>query len=226
MNRVVGIMKTHLADRWSWLILPWLIMGISFVCNLIIGGISGDKIYTGGLASIYIYMLVLGIISVGQTFPFLIGFSARRKDYFLGTTATIAVISVISAIVLCLIGYVERETDNWGVQLYFFNVKYLSDGPLLERLWVNFTLMINLFFMGFTIACIYRKFGRNGMYFFFIGLGLVLTIGSYLISLFDKWKTIFDWLADLAVIDLANGLFVLTLLYVFFSYLLLRKAVV
>lgn len=226
MNRVVGIIKTHLADKLTWLILPWLILGISFACNLIVGSLADEKIYTGGLASIYIYMLVVGIGSVGQTFPFLIGFCTRRKDYFLGTAATIAIISFLSAIVLLLIGYVERETGQWGMELYFFNVKYLSDGPLLERFWILFTLMINLFFCGFAISSIHRKFGRNGLYFFFIALSVVMTVASYLITLNEKWKPIFGWMADISVMELANGLFLGTLIYVLFSYLLLRRATV
>ncbi|WP_239614841.1 hypothetical protein [Cohnella mopanensis] len=226
MNRVIGIVRTHLADRWAWLVLPWVIMGMSFVCNLIIGSLADDKIYTGGLASIYVYLFVLGIVTVGQTFPFIIGFGARRKDYFLGTIASITIISVLSAIVLIILGYIERQTGYWGVGLYFFNVRYLSDGPILERFWVYFTMMINLYFCGFAISSIHRKFGRNGVFFFFIGLGVVLTAASYFISKYDKWKAIIDWFADLAVIELANGLFVGTLICILVSYVLLRKATV
>ncbi|QJD87497.1 hypothetical protein [Cohnella herbarum] len=226
MNRVVGIVKTHLADRWSWLAMPWVILGISFACNYIIGGASDEKIYTGGLASIYIYMMVLGILSVGQTFPFIMGFSGRRKDYFIGTTATIGLLAAITSILLCVIGYIERLTDQWGVGLYFFNVKYLTDGPAFQQFWVLFTLMVNLFFMGFAISCIHRRFGRNGMYIFFIVTGLAFTVSSYLIGLNDKWKALFDWFADISVLELANGLFALTVLYLLLSYLLLRKATV
>jgi len=226
MNKIAGIVKTHLADRWSWSILPWLILGISFCANLIIGGVSGDEIKTGGLASIYVYMFVLGIVSVGQTFPFLIGFGARRKDFFLGTTATILAIGVLSVILLLVLGWIESSTDYWGIGLQYFNVEYLTDGPLAERFWILFILMIHLFFSGFAIACIYRRFGRNGLYYFFGALGLILTCTFYLIGMNDKWKAVFDWFADVSVFELANGLFVATLLYVAFSYLMLRRATV
>jgi len=224
MNRVAGIVRTHLTDKWSWTIIPWVILASSFVCNLIIGGLSNDKIYTGGLASIFVYMLVLGIVSVGQTFPFLIGLSVRRKDYFLGTTATIAIISVISAIVLILIGFIEQQSNQWGVGLYFFKVPYLTDGPLLEQFWILFNLMINLFFCGFIISSIHRRFGRNGLYLFFIILSVVLTVSIYLISLYEKWNELFEWFADISVIELASGVFMLTLIYIGISYLLLRRA--
>ncbi|WP_256760760.1 hypothetical protein [Cohnella sp. WQ 127256] len=226
MNRVLGIVRTHLADRWSWIIFPWLILSISFVTNLIIVKLIGDSIYSGGLASIYIYMMVIGILSVAQTFPFIIGFSVRRRDYFLGTTTTITVISALSAIVICLLGYIERKTDYWGVKLHFFNIEYLTDGPVLERLWILFVLMIHLFFLGFTISCIHRRFGRNGLFFFFIVLAIAFTISVYLITSYHKWNAIFDWFGDISVIELSSGLFICTLIYVGVSYLLLRRATV
>ncbi|TVX98275.1 hypothetical protein [Cohnella terricola] len=224
MSRVAGIVKTHLTDLWSWAMMPWLILGISFTVNVIIGASVGDKIETGGLSSIYVYMLVLGVGSVGQTFPFLIGFGARRKDYFLGTTATIALIGAGSVILLLILGYVERQTGYWGIELHFFNISYVTDGPLIQKFWVLFSMMLHFFFVGFAISSIYRKFGRDGLFFFFIAFGVAITFAVYLLSVFDRLRAVFDWFVDLTVLGLANGLFLLTLVYVGLSYLLLRKA--
>ena len=226
MNRVAGIVRTHLTDRWTWVFLPWVILSISFICNLLIGGMSGDVIYTGGIASIYVYMFLLGVMSLGQTFPFLIGFSVRRKDYFIGTIATITIISIASSILLLLLGFIENQTDGWGVNLHFFHLPYLSDGSIFARAWILFSVMINIFFSGFAISSIHRKFGRNGLYLFFIVLSVVTTFSVYLISMYGKWKAILDWFADISSVQLASGLFVLTLIYIGVSYLLLRKATV
>ncbi len=226
MNRVAGIIRTHLTDKWSWLFLPWIILMSSFFCNLVIAGAAGDKIYTGGLASIFIYMLVLGILSVGQTFPFIIGFGARRKDYFLGTTATITIISIAASVILLLVGYIETQTDGWGVDLHFFHLPYVSDGNVITRTWVLFSFMINFFFMGFTISCIHRKFGRNGLYAFFILAAIIITLSVYLISSYGNWDAIFDWFAETSAAQFASGMFILTLVYIGLSYLMLRKATV
>jgi len=226
MNRVYGIVKTHLADRWSWLLLPWIILGISFACNLLIASSVGDEIKTGGLASIYVYMLVIGIICVGQTFPFLIGFGARRKDFFFGTAATIGLVGALIAVLVLLLGWIERSTDYWGVELHFFNVDYLTEGSAILSFWVLFTLVLNLFFMGFAISSLYRKFGRNGLYLLFISLGVGFTVAGYLIQRNDGWGKVFDLLGGLSLAELANGAFALTLVYAGISYLCLRKATV
>jgi hypothetical protein len=66
MSRVVGVMKMHSRDKWAWFIVPWLVMLSSFIVNLIISAFINDPVYTGGIASIYIYMFVAGIIILAQ----------------------------------------------------------------------------------------------------------------------------------------------------------------
>jgi hypothetical protein len=226
MNRVSGIIRTHLTDKWGWILIPWLVLASSFVVNLFVAGLSGEVIYTGGVASIFIYMLVLGIVIVAQTFPFIIGFGSRRKDYFLGTAATIVIISAIFALILCMLARIEVQSGNWGVNLHFFNIPYISDGSAIGSYWVQFSFMTHLFFTGFFIACLYRKFGRNGFFLFSIVLFVILSISVYLINIRDGWNAIFNWLGEISAVELATGLFLLTLVYLGLSYGLLRKATV
>ncbi|MCD9024124.1 hypothetical protein [Cohnella silvisoli] len=226
MNRVKGIIRTHLTDRLGWIFLPWIILSSSFACNLIIAGLSGEEFYTGGLASIYVYMTILGIMIVAQTYPFIIGFGARRKDYFLGTAATIAIVSAVFTLMLCVLAVIEVQSGGWGVNLHFFNLPYLSEGSAIERIWIQFSLMTNLVFIGFFFSCIYRKFGRNGMFLFFVALSVVLSFSTYFITIANGWDEIFNWLSGISAVHLATGLFVLTLVYLGLSYGLLRRATV
>lgn len=226
MNKVKGIVRTHLADYWSWLLIPLFILGISFTINLIIGISIGEELKTGGLSSIFVYMFVVGIISVGQTFPFLIGFGARRRDFFLGSSATIALFGVGWVTVLLILAWIERQTGYWGGNLHYFNIDHLMAGSMLEQFWLLFATMIHMFFGGFVIACLYRRFGRNGLYFFFIALMLALTCLGYSITYFGDWIALFEWLMDLSALVIASGLFVLALVYVAFSYAFIRKATV
>jgi hypothetical protein len=87
MNRIANVLRLHIRGWHYWLLVPLSIVLSSFVINLIISVILGGKtaIYTGGLSSIYIYMLVLGSLTVKETFAFALGFSVRRRDYYLGT---------------------------------------------------------------------------------------------------------------------------------------------
>ena len=55
-------------------------------------------------------------------------------------------------------------------------------------------------------------------------MGLVFTVAFYLISYYGNWEPIWNWIWGISVLELANRLLVLTLLYAGLSYLLLRRA--
>jgi len=225
MNRITAVARTHLTDKFNWLALPWIVMSISFFINLVLGLFFVEEaMYTGGISSIHIYMLVIGIISVTQTFSFAIGFSVKRADYFLGTAATIGAISLANAILLWLMGLIERSTDGWGVDLHFFHLPYMSDGTAIQQIWFQFSIMLCCFFIGFITPCIYRRFGRTGLFAFFIALIAVITVGSFLIGYYQKWAAFFEVLSGLSATALAGWAFAAALLLALFSYLLLRRS--
>ena len=227
MNRVANVVAIYTRDKFSWFYLPWIIVGISFSINVIIAVLVGGKapIYTGGLSSIYIYMLVAGSIAVAGTFPFAIGFSGRRTDYFLGTAAIAAATSAAWALLIWLFSFIEGNLfKNWGVDLHFFHLPYLSDGSLLGQFWVYFTVMLMMFFLGFTPASIYQRFGRMGMYTLFGVSGLLISILSLLSTYWNWWGAIGNWFVQQTAVDLAWWTLPISGICALASYALLRKA--
>ncbi|MFC5528654.1 hypothetical protein [Cohnella yongneupensis] len=227
-NRITGVIRIYLKDRWGWTYLPWIILLSSFVVNFSIAAVSDVPITTGGLASIYIYLLVAGILGVAQTFPFAIGFTVRRKDYVIGTLATMSLLSAIFSAMLVLLANIEGGTGGWGVDLTFFNLDYLNDGGVFARLWVNFGFMLHLYVLGYLFGSIYRKFGRTGMFALFVALSLLLTVASFLVTYYDGWDNIGNWINDhpSTAAELSTYLLPLTAIYASVSYLLLRRAAV
>jgi hypothetical protein len=225
MNRITAVARTHLTDPFNWLAMPWLIMSFSFIINLVLGIFFVDEaMYTGGIASIHIYMLVIGIINVTQTFSFAIGFSVRRSDYFLGTAATIVAVSLANAVLLWLMGLIETATDGWGADLHFFHLPYMSDGTAIEQMWFQFAVMLCCFFIGFLFPCVYRRFGRMGLYAFFTAIVAVISIGMFFIGYYEKWGALFEALSGLTAVALAGWAFALALLLALGSYLMLRRS--
>jgi len=229
MNRVNGVVKMYFRDRWSLLFLPWIIVGSSFLVNLVIAGFLDEPLYTGGLSSIYVYMMVMGIVSLAQTFPFAIGMSVRRKDFFAGTLIVQVVIGLAIAIVLLLLASLENKgIEGWGVGLHFFHLQYISEGSLLHQLWFNFSIMLHMIVSGFTIASIFRRFGKTGLYVFFIVLMLLLTIGGFLITYNEWWDNIGRWLETNppSAAVLATWCLPVTIVYWLVSYAMLRRATI
>jgi hypothetical protein len=72
MKTLVNVARYHLVDRLTYVALPWGIMAFSFLVNLVIATVlpspQGD--YTGGLVTIYIFLLICDAISMTRALPF------------------------------------------------------------------------------------------------------------------------------------------------------------
>lgn len=223
-GRMKAVTSTILKDKWSWFFLPWVIAGSSFVVNLITSIFVKDEIKTGGVSSLYIYMLVAGIISVSNTLPFLLGFNVRRSDYFWGIGRAIGLVGVCCAAGLTLLSFIEIDVvPGWGTGLYFFHLPYYSDGPAPVQFISYFLLIVFLFYTGFLIACIGKRFGKTGMYAFFLAWIALGTVGSYVMTAQGYWMDLWKWLSDQSMLEIAGGTAPVTLICMALSYMLLRR---
>lgn len=197
MNRIFGVYNMQLRDKFSWLVLPWIIIGISFAVNLFIAASASameESIVTGGLSSIFIAYFILSIIVSNQTFPFALGMGVRRIDYFIGTSMVAVSVSVFMSVLLLGLSVLENSVfDQWGVGLQFFHLPFVSDESILMQFVSYVILFMFMFYLGFAINSIYRKFGRNGMYAFFILSFVILAFTPMLISYYDRWDEIGRW---------------------------------
>lgn len=228
MNAISSVISLHLRRTEQVFGIPLAILGSAFAVNLIICFALGGKvtIYTGGLSSIFIYYLIAGTLIPGETFLFAIGFSVRRRDYFIGTMAFAIGLSVAWAIVLLVLALVEEKTSNWGLGLHFFHLPYVGDNAFFGQLWLFFIAMLTSFAIGFVPASVYRRFRMLGVYLFFGALMLPLSVFSALASYRGWWQSIFTWLFKFSAPMLGLGILPLTALGLLFSYVMLRKATV
>ncbi|MGG4047215.1 hypothetical protein [Paenibacillus favisporus] len=227
MNRTAGVMKIHWRDKWVWMYVPWVVMLFSFAVNLVIGILTGgeEPINSGGVVTIYVYMFVAILIVQAQTFPFALGLNIRRTDYFVGTSAMALLVSAVSSVLLFALGMIEQFTNAWGVQLHYFHLPFLKEVSPLGRLGIYFIVMIHMFFMGFVISSIHRRFGRTGMFVFFIALIVLSSIGSFAMTYYGLWLDFFRWIGAHDM-DLFLWMIPLTVIYALLSYVLLRRATV
>jgi hypothetical protein len=228
MNRISSVIKMQLKDKWSWVFIPWLILLFSFAINFTIALLmkENEDMYTGGLASMYIYMLVAGIVTLSQTFPFALGLSVRRTDYFWGTAIMIALISAVNTILLYLFSLLEQLTGSWGIQLRFFNLPYLNEGPAIGQLGMHFIVMVHCFFLGFAISSVHRRFGVKGMYILTAIVLLLISVGTFLFTNYRWWDDIFRFVSQYSASELALWMVPALAFYMLMSYLMLRKATV
>lgn len=226
MNRTPAVVRMHLRKKLNWFLVPAAVLLASFIVNLLIGAFVplDNDIYTGGIASIFVYMMVMGIITFAQTFPFSLGMGIRRLDYYRGTLLTSLISVTAFAVFLFLMSVAEGKwTNNWGVRLHFFELPYWSDGPLVNRLWIPCLLLLCMFAAGFMIGAYYRRFGKTGL---FVGSLVMLIVGTILGLLFritDYWNDLFNWLQDQTMANLALCTIPFTLLFAAIAYAIIRR---
>lgn len=223
----------HARDKWSWIWIPWIVCLSTFLVNVLVGYILSfqqqtEDFYTGGMFSMMVYVLVLGIVTPPQTFLYALGMGVRRTDYFLGTAMMALLFSLGSAILLLLLSWVEVGTNHWGLGLHFFKLPFLSEGVVLQQGLTYMTLLLSAYFDGLLVAGIYRKFGRLGMMLFCGVLMLVFLIAPLLITYLEGWDDIGRWLVNNfhSMNDVTPWLLVKTLIFALVSYWLLLRSTV
>ncbi|VEF46520.1 Uncharacterised protein [Bacillus freudenreichii] len=223
---IQSVINIHRKDRWSWIFIPALILSLSYFVNLLVSLLinNDEKFYTGGVTSIFVYVLVLGIMVVAQSFPFAVGMSVTRKDYYYGTAFMGLAVNFIIAALMCIFAYLENMSNGWGERFHFFHFPYLNDGTFFEQLIMYMIQLTFLFFLGFLIGSFARRFGGKGMLLLSLGAFLIVSIVVFLFHQFHVWSDIFQWFSAQTAVGLSYWLLPFVLFNMAVSYILLRKA--
>lgn len=228
MNRITSIFKMNLRNKMIWFYLPFFILLAGFLTSFMIYFFfhvdqSQKEIINGGISAYYVYLFVLGIVILRETFPFSIGFSVSRKDYFWGNLQTISFVSAINSALLVILALIEKLTGFWGVSFHFFYVPYLNNGPIWQQWIISFILQLHVFYYGIVIASIYWRFRYMGITIFLVLKFIFLSTLTFLVHVKGWWTPILKWFTQLSAFELSLYTFPLTIFCIFLSYLLLRR---
>lgn len=227
MNRVNQVVKLQLKNQKMWFTIPWVILGANLLINYLIA-LSlnlGETMNTGSISSIYVITFVAGTLTLKETFPFAIGLSIRRKDYFIGTALTVLYVNIVSSIALGLMSGIEEATNGWGVSLHLFKIGIFNDVSFLGMMGIHFSILIHAYFLGFAISSLHRRWGSIAMYIFFTATLVMGTVVTYGMTYFGKWLVLGQWIA-VHYLELFWWLIPLVVIYSLISYGLLRRAAV
>lgn len=198
MNRTANVVRMQLVNRQTFVWLPLIILGASFAITLAIYGIVvfsvpgpiEDPMYSGGAQAPLWYFLIVGVQALSLTFPFSQAMSVSRREFFQGTLLTAAGTSFILAATFLVGGLVEKATDGWGFNGYFFRLPWIWEhGPLAAALFC-FTAAMLAFLLGFLGAVIYKRFGMLWTVVVAIALVVLLVLAAFLISATDSWPAV------------------------------------
>jgi hypothetical protein len=237
LARIWAVTKLNLANPWTAILLPWIILAVIFVANLaiwiIIRQAAGPQgaadaaeglSYSGASLYIFVYMLVVAVQTVNLTFPFAQGYGVTRRDFYLGTVLTFVLLSAMFSIGMTILATIEEATGGWGLSGQMFTAIYFGDGPWYARLWIFFTLFLFFFFVGAIAAAIFVRWKANGVIAFFIGVGAVLIGLAALFTFTESWPAFAGFFAEMGFLGSYTWSLVLTVPAAVAGYLVLRRA--
>lgn len=231
MSRTLNVVRMQLANRETFVWVPLLILGSSFVISLIIWGIIAaggvtTNMYGGGAQAPLWYFIAVGVQALTLTFPFSQALSVTRREFFLGTMLTAALTAGILALIFVVGGLIEIATNGWGIGGYFFALDWLwESGPLAAGLFF-FTLTMMVFTLGFWAATVYKRWGSFRLTLILVGIALVLLAAIWLITVTRSWPEVMGFIVESGVWGLTVVLAVITVAQALGSAAVLRKTTV
>ncbi|MET1043275.1 MAG: hypothetical protein ABWX59_04010 [Microbacteriaceae bacterium] len=236
-KRIWSVVRLHFVNPFSSVILPWMILTFIFAVNYIIWaviynatdgasrqGVSDGMQWSGSTTFIFVYMLVVAVQSVNLTFPFALGYSVTRRDFYLGTSLSFLIYAAMYGAGLTILSLVEDATDGWGLGGRMFTVVYFSDGPWFERLWVFVATFAFFLFIGAASAAVYVRWKTNGILVFTGILVLFIVAAVAQITLSEQWPAVGQWFVENGATGVVSWLLIPTAVAAVTGFFILRRA--
>ena len=169
-------------------------------------------------------MLIIAIQVVLRTFPFALGFSITRRDFYLGTALLFGVLAAIYSIILTIMSYLEEATGGWGLSGHMFATVWFGTGSLGQRLSGVFFAFLFFFFVGAAISTVYLRWRAPGM---IVLWGSIVLIGvglATLVTLTNNWSAVGAWFVANGVYGVVLWSLVVTAMAAVFGFRILRRA--
>jgi hypothetical protein len=190
MKTLVNVARYHLVDRITYVALPWAILAFSFLINLAIAAMAPQPpggIYSGGLVSIYIFLLICGVLSMTRELPFGLMLGVSRRGYYLGTALLVLALGIAYGLALTALQAVERASGGWGYSLHYFQVPWIMDGPWYQTWVTSFVLLVLFFLYGMWYGLVYRRWNVVGILAFVVAQMLVALVVVAVLALTHTW---------------------------------------
>ncbi|MFC7447180.1 ABC transporter permease [Rhodococcus daqingensis] len=195
-SRIGAVLRVHTV-AWPLLIAwPVGLLAVSFLLSYTIYFIvqnDQDEGFAGGVFSLYGLVIAFYLQAMTQTFPFALGMSVTRREFFTATMLLALAQAAVFAIVLYLLSIVEAATDGWGVRMRMFGLaRYLTDSPVLQFL-ALFSSLLLVAAVAMAAGAIYQRWRVTGLMAAGVGLLGAGGLAAILITWARWWPAIGAW---------------------------------
>jgi len=229
MTTLQNVARYHLVDRITYVALPWGTLAFSFLVNLVIASQVAPDVnsyYTGGLLSIYVFLLICGALSMTRSLPFALMLGLSRRSYYLGTALLVVCLGIVYGLALAVLQVIERATEGWGVDMHFFRIPGILDGPWYLTWLTSFVLLVLFFLYGMWYGLVYRRCSLPGLVAFIAAQILVVLAVVVAISMADSWHALGDFFSTATASALTGVLAAITVAMGVGGFTTLRKVTI
>jgi len=229
MTTLQNVARYHLVDRITYVALPWGTLAFSFLVNLVIASQVAPDVnsyYTGGLLSIYVFLLICGALSMTRSLPFALMLGLSRRSYYLGTALLVVCLGIVYGLALAVLQVIERATEGWGVDMHFFRIPGILDGPWYLTWLTSFVLLVLFFLYGMWYGLVYRRWSLPGLVAFIAAQILVVLAVVVAISMTDSGHAFGDFFSTATASALTGVLAAITVAMGVGGFTTLRKVTI
>ncbi|MGU3433479.1 ABC transporter permease [Actinomycetes bacterium M1A6_2h] len=182
--------------------------------------------FTGAVVSVFFFGLAFYAQAMTQTFPFALGLSVTRREFYFATGLTAFVQAVVFGTAIYVLSLVESATDGWGVHMRMFGLAdYATDSPLVRWL-TPIAAFVLVYGIGLLCGTVYLRWRVYGLV--ALSTSTVAAVGATAIVLTwgQWWGDVTDVVTDTPrVVLLVLVPLVLSTVSTTIGWAVLRKAV-
>lgn len=234
--RIWRVVRLNLVNTRQVFVVPGIVMGaillVSAAIWFIIGAtthgesrataLQGTQ-FSGGSFYIFVFMLILGLQVVTATFPFALGLSATRRDFWLGSALTFLLLAAAYAVAFTLLSLAETATGGWFLHGHLFTSIYFGQN-VGQRLLVVFFGLLFCFFAGAMAGTLFLRWRATGVLFGSAVLA-VLVLGALAVVAFTQsWARLGHWFLTTGPLGIAAWLLVPAAVCAVAGYAVLRRS--
>jgi hypothetical protein len=212
MNRAVAVMRMHLVDQLTLVVMPLGILASAYVVNVLVWlPLDSENRKTGGALALPIFVLAAAMFAVVRGLPFALGMGATRRSFAIGTLMTGGVLAAGFGTLYLVLGRIEDATGGWGLNGTFFDFSFFN-----RSAWPLTWLMLVVTFLAAWLvgAALASVWPRWGMVALAVGGPALIILGggvAALVTWQGWWSSVWSWLDGLTPVTSAGWLAALCL---------------
>lgn len=231
--RIPAAFKLQFAVPSALVWVPLLVFAAAWVIAIIIGvwidavaDGGTDTIYTGAAQAPLWALAGTAAYAASHTFPFSMALSYSRRVFVIGVFLAFGLVSLAFGAAFALGAGIERLTGGFGVEVYVFDLPYLTQGAggVVSAGALAAGLCLFLMMFGFFWAILYRRVSITMLWVVIIGLVIVLLGAAMLVTQNSGWATVWQWFLEQSALSLAGWMVLPVIGITAVNYAVIRRA--